>query len=381
MNINRKYYSQLKRNSIPHSLFFLIPLCCLIFSPTALSDTDESLINSLQRRLGELDISNANLQHRVQELEKSIQQQQISDRNPDINSADHIYKKIDNTTADRALERSLIRSGALLLLPGQGEIQPSIAYSHDQTSRPVFINDNGTIIIASEQRRRDVVDANLLLRIGLSHDSQIELGLPYRTVSQQRVTQEDATLIAENSERASGKNSLQLGVAKTVFREQGWLPDIVARINASMVSGNNKDNAENLGIASHNAITGSLTSIHRQDPLVFLAGLSYQHSYEKNSSRPGDSKGLSLGVVLAASPETSLRWVIEHSVIDETTINGNKIPGSNQTAGSFTIGASSIINRNLFVDVATVIGLTESATDYAIVISFTKSFNLPSALR
>jgi hypothetical protein len=56
---------------------------------------------------------------------------------------------------DRALERTLVQSGALLLPLGQAEIEPSFSYTRREGSVPVLFTENGATFVAEQDIRRN----------------------------------------------------------------------------------------------------------------------------------------------------------------------------------------------------------------------------------
>ena len=91
----------------------------------------------------------------------------------------------------------------------------------------------------------------------------------------------------------------------------------------------------------------------------------------------GDEIVLSVGSLLCAIPETSLRFVFVQRFINELEIGGLEIDGSDQTIGTFTIGASSVLDRGVLLDVAGSIGLTNDGPDYSVFISLPIRFDAP----
>jgi hypothetical protein len=80
---------------------------------------------------------------------------------------------------------------------------------------------------------------------------------------------------------------------------------------------------------------------------------------------------LSLGTVLATSPDTSLRFFLDQNMVDEAELDSADVPGSDTVVSLFSIGVSSVLSSRMFLDVELSVGLTDAAPDYAI------SFALP----
>jgi hypothetical protein len=139
--------------------------------------------------------------------------------------------EVDEEAAERALERTLIQRGVLLLPSGQMEIEPSFAYTRNERDTPgeVFAAQN-RLIASNEKLRRDIFDADIQVRLGMPFDSQLELRLPYRYVDQSRVTELSASPLNEEDQTGSDFGDIRIGLAKTLLRERRWWPDLVARV-------------------------------------------------------------------------------------------------------------------------------------------------------
>jgi hypothetical protein len=278
---------------------------------------------------------------------------------------------------DRALERTLVQTGVLLLPFGQAEFEPFFSYSRQEVDVPVLFADAGAIGTGNQEARRNEFVTGLALRVGLPFDSQVELDLPYRYVDQSVVTPVGFGQRENDDGSGHGLGDLRVGVAKTLLRENGgWWPDLVARASWDTDTGQTTDNDVVLG-GGFNELRGSLSAIKRQDPLAFVGSVSYEKSFENDNVEPGDELGFSIGTFLAASPGTSLRLALGQSFIDNSKVDGQGINGSDRVIGVATLGASVILGRGVLLDVAADIGLTDEAPDYAARASLPIRFNLP----
>jgi hypothetical protein len=178
---------------------------------------------------------------------------------------------------------------------------------------------------------------------------------------------------------------IRVGLAKTLLRESGWLPDIVGRMTWDTDTGkqqtfNNALTGAASGVAtatSFNELMFSATALKRQDPLAFTSTLSYRKTFKKDGIEPGDVYSLILGATLAASPQTSLSVGIQQSFIGNTRIFNNSIPGTDAISSIFTFGTSSIIANRLFFSTTVGIGLTKNAPDYFISVAVPLRFQVP----
>ncbi len=275
---------------------------------------------------------------------------------------------VEEGAAERALERSLTREGLLLLPSGALEIEPRLTYSRSEDSTPGFVM-NGDEVFASEmERNADNFTADLALRLGLPWDTQLEIGLPYRWRDIETVTNLGFAPTGASSVSGSGLGDLRVGLAKTLLRERLWLPDLVGRITWDTDTGEQRDGNVALG-GGFNELQGSITAIKRQDPIAFVGGLSYEHSFEQDQVQPGATLAANFGGFLALSPETSLRLLIAGAYQQETELSGNKIDGSDRTFGTLILGGSTLLAPGTLVNLSVGIGLTNDADDLSITLS------------
>jgi hypothetical protein len=285
--------------------------------------------------------------------------------------------EVDPDAVDRALERTLVETGVLLLPLGQAQMEPSFSYTRDVIDTPTFVTENGTTFVGEQQVRRNEFTSGQNLRVGLPFDAQAEISVPYRYVDQSTVTKVGFGERNKSSGSGYGFGDISVGLAKTLLRENGgWWPDLVGRVRWDTDTGKSSDGDVPLG-GGFNEIAGSLSAVKRQDPLAFVAGVSYERAFEHNNVRPGDELGFSVGTVLAASPETSLSLSFSQNFSNEVEVDGRGVDGSDGVDGVLSIGAASILGRGLFVNTSVDIGVTDDAPDYAIRASVPIRFNLP----
>jgi AMIN domain/Putative MetA-pathway of phenol degradation len=284
--------------------------------------------------------------------------------------------EVDEEAAERALERTLVVTGALLLPFGKAEIQPRFAYIRREEDAPIFL-EQGRQFIASQEVRRNTFTGNLFLRFGLPFDSQLEVGIPYRYVEQEVVTEADFGARAKTEGHGSGFGDIRLGLAKGLLHERNWWPNLIARVTWDTDSGATSDDGVSLG-GGFNELQGSLIMTKYQDPLVFIGGTSYGTTFEKDHINPGDQLSFSVGALLAASPETSLRVVLNQIFVNELQLGDRAISGSDQVIGTLDFGASLIIGRGKFLDLTAGMGLTDEAPDYSVGISLAVRFDIPT---
>ena len=358
----------------------------------------DALIVDLQRRVGELERQSATTADRAPPNPQPVAAKPVPSVPPVPSSAEQEPStqaeeapaaasgaapaapgqfEVDEEAAERALERTLVVTGALLLPFGQADLQPSFTYIRSEQDAPTLFSAQGRQFIASQDVRRNTFIADLFLRFGLPFDSQLEVDIPYRYVEQEVVTEVDFGARAETESHGSGFGDLNLGLAKGLLEERNWWPDLIGRVTWDTDSGENSDDGFSLGGGFHE-LQGSLTMTKRQDPLVFIGSASYGTTFEKDDINPGDQLGFSVGALLAASPETSLRVVLNQTFVNELEIGDSAISGSDQVIGTLNFGASSIIGRGKFLDLTAGMGLTDEAPDYSVGISVAIRFDVPT---
>jgi hypothetical protein len=277
--------------------------------------------------------------------------------------------------AERALERSLVATGVLLLPFGQVEIQPDASYVRRENQVPVLSSINGDLVLPQQKVRRNEFQQSLSARGGLPFDTQLEFNLPYNEVDQENVTNV-AIATSSRSGTGWGLGDLSLGVAKTVLREKNWWPDLITRFTWTAPTGQFKSNDVVLG-SGFNRLLGEVVALKRQDPLAFFTEAFYQTTFERNGFEPGDNLGLSGGLFLATSPETSLQLSLDQNFVQDSKLNGKKQKGSDQVASVLNLGFSSILARNVLLQMVAGVGLTDDAPDYSVKLSLPIRFSLP----
>lgn len=273
---------------------------------------------------------------------------------------------IDEELLARALERSLVITGGVLLPRGQFEVEPGLQF--DYTGRSVI----GLV-------RRETIVASLGLRVGLPWTSQLELAVPY-------VRQKVETLIGGVSSTAddSGIGDVQIGLSKELVSTGRSGTSLIGNITYQNASGDS--NLAFIGNpalsllalpslgAGFDAVQATLTAVKRMDPLVFLGSLT--HSFNRSTTAasgaeidPSDSTGASFRAILATSPSASLRLGFSLARSGDLKVNGAPLPGSKQTLGLLEMGGSVVITRRVLLDVAFAAGLTETAPDFILGVS------------
>jgi hypothetical protein len=270
--------------------------------------------------------------------------------------------EVSEEAAERALERTLVATGNLVIPEGFAEVQPVFSYVRNEAPTLVLFN------VAQNQ-----FTPILGFRIGLPWESQIDMAVPWNYVEQEQtnITVAPARIVSDRWGSSIG--DVTVGATKTFLHESGWIPGLLGRVAYEIPTGPLSSNMVPLP-SGRSQLSFSLTALKRQDPLVFVGTGGYTKSFQNNQVKPGDSKFFSAGAFLATSPETTLRGVLSQSFSKDFTIRDVTIPGSNSVQSVLTFGASSILGRGILVDLQVGFGLTNTSPKYQVVLSSTYRF-------
>ena len=281
---------------------------------------------------------------------------------------------VDELAAERALERTLVQAGALLLPGGGIELIPAVSITAGEFDFPVTGDFGSGVETASVNLEREEIDLSLTARFGLPFDSQFEIGLPYRAVSETTRLSIGGVPAEETDRTGSGTGDFTVGLAKTLLREGRLWPDIVARVSWGSGRGDESDDGVLLG-GGFQSLSGSLSFVKRQDPLALLLTVGYRGIRESGEIAPGDEWILSFGTALAVSPESSLFGSITQRSRLKTKISGESVTGSDIDAVTMNFGLSTILSRGTLLTLFSEIGMSADAPDYSL------GFTLPIRVR
>jgi outer membrane murein-binding lipoprotein Lpp len=277
---------------------------------------------------------------------------------------------------ERALERSLIEQGGLLLPSYKLDVVPELQYTYTDTTSELAIVSVSPTTIAPVVTRQDTLETGVIARYGLPLASQFNIHIPY--ITQWSKVANQATNTTQSS-TTSGLGDIDFGLSKQLLFEHRWVPDAIATVDWKTTTGTAHFNPLINSIAAVNG-TGngfdqalaSLTLVKRQDPLVFLATGAYTYVFSAEHGganfEPGDEVEGRLGTILAASADTSLRFIFDTTFFEKGKLNGMSIAGSDTNQSFLEIGASSVISASTLVDAAVDIGLTRQTPDFRFIL-------------
>jgi hypothetical protein len=292
--------------------------------------------------------------------------QQAADTNPPATNPPAPGQfEVNPEAAERALERTLVATGNLLVPKGFAEVEPLFSYTRRENPTQVVFDLN-----------RNELSWALDMRFGLPWESQFEIVLPYNLAQQQVTDIAVAPPQQVSNKWGNSFGDLTVGLAKTFVHESGWIPDLLGRVNYEIPTG--PENSNQVPLTSRRSLLAfSLTAVKRQDPLVFVATGGYTKSYQAGQINLGDQVNFLTGVFLASSPETSLRAVLQNNFVQDVRLNDITFRGSDTVQSILTFGASSILGRGILVDLQAGIGLTTTAPKYTVILSGTYRFGMP----
>ena len=94
------------------------------------------------------------------------------------------------------------------------------------------------------------------------------------------------------SSNRGGLGDVSLTLQKQVLHEKGWIPDLLVNLNYTAATGSPSLSQRQLSTfpfavgtgSGFNSLGAGVTALKRQDPLVFLGGLQYTHSFPSTIS-------------------------------------------------------------------------------------------------
>ena len=330
-----------------------LALCCVLLCTGARAQT----VEDLQRQLAAKD---SRIKQLEQELKNERKQRSTSSKStmPSQLKTPAGAKPTRSTTMaphpiattepaddefDRALERTLVREGALVLPPWSYELTPQFSYAHwDKVQDPAI---------------RNSYNAALTFRMGLPWTSQISATLPYE-FDQFR-----------DGSSSSGLADAGFLFSKALLVELDWTPNLVGSIGwTSPTSVGGKTFSP---IPYVSGFQAGVTASKRLDPLVVFGSVSYFSSVSREiagtRSDPAGVVGARFGGSLALSPATSITAGFNFGYLTQPT--DFIVPGSDRILSSVDVGFTTILWRRTALNVTTQFGLTGHVPDFRLIAS------------
>jgi hypothetical protein len=317
----------------------MIRIVCLSVLFTFSSVARPQSVGELKVMVEERDATIRELQQRIEALENKKPLRSAQPSRP-ASPTD-----ADDEELDRALERTLVQQGGLVLRRGTYEFEPQLSYSHWDPNRSSF---------------RHELDSAVSLRAGLGWDTQLQVHVPYVNVT-------------TSAGSATSIGDVDLAFSKQFARESQSGPGLVGSIGWVSRTGKNELDGTVPTGSGFNVLQGALTAVKRHDPMVFYGGLSYASALSREISgariSPGNILGVRAGGVLAVRPDTSINVGLNLGFAGTGSVNGQSVQNSDATIGSLQIGIGIVVTRTIMLNFSTDIRVTGAVPDYRLTAS------------
>lgn len=251
----------------------------------------------------------------------------------------------DEDDMERALERTLVREGALVLPLWTYEVTPQFSYAHWDKIQDPFI--------------RNSYSAGVSFRMGLPWQSQVTVSLPY-TYSEGR----------DGFPSSSGLGDAGILLSKELLLDDGWVPNLVGSVGWTSPT----SLGTNFGpIPYVSGFQAGLTASKRLDPLVVFLGASYFSSASRDIAgtqfNPADVVGLRAGGSLAISPASSITAGFNLAYLTNTQPADFIVPNSDRVLSSVDVGFSTIVWNRTLLNITAQFGITGHVPDFRLITS------------
>jgi hypothetical protein len=250
---------------------------------------------------------------------------------------------------DRALERTLVREGAIVLPAFSYELTPYASWAHwDSVQNPAVSNSFG---------------AGLTFRMGLPWRSQFSASLPY-VVDKLR-----------NGGTSAGLADAGFLFSSELFQETEAWPTLVGSVGWTSPTSSACCSGP---IPYVSGLHAGVTAAKRFDPLVAFASLSYFSALSRKVAGtledPTDIVGARLGASLAVTPSLSLTGTINLAWLTNPAPHDLPVHNSDRILTSLDLGVSTIVWPKTLLTFTTQVGLTGNLPDVRLITSLPVRF-------
>jgi hypothetical protein len=226
----------------------------------------------------------------------------------------------------RALERTLVQEGLLVLPRGRYELHPQLSYAH-------WDSDRGPV--------RSAWGASLTARAGVGWDTQLQLTVPYAHV-------------ATSAASSTGLGDVSISATRQLAPERGPFPGLLA--SAGWVASTGEDASGGrvpLG-TGFDVLQAGVSLLKRADPLVYYGGATYSLPLPRDIAgvrvEPGHSYGMRAGTALAVTPYTSMNAALNLIVAAASQVGGQRLSDSDAMLGTLQIGIGTVLGPALMLN-------------------------------
>jgi hypothetical protein len=247
----------------------------------------------------------------------------------------------DDEELARALERTLVREGALVLPPWRFQVTPQFSYGHwDKVQDPFISNSySGALSVA----------------MGLPWTSQVSISVPY-VFDQGR----------DGNRSSSGFADVGFLLSKELLVDNGTVPNLVGSVG--WTSPTNLSSATG-PIPYVSGFQAGLTASKRLDPLVVFLSASYFSAAEVAGLEfnPANVVGGRMGASLAISPATAITAGFNVAYLTGTHSADIVLPNSDRLLSSVDVGFNTLLWNRTMLSITTQFGITGHTPDFRVI--------------
>jgi hypothetical protein len=269
----------------------------------------------------------------------------------------------DDELAARALERTLVGRGALVLPPGRAEAVAGLAYGHER--EPVAATMDG--LPAFAEIRAQTAAAFVGVRLGLPARLQLDATLPL-------VAGDRRVAIGASDERATappGLGDARLALTRHLASLRGGSLHLLAAGGWLAPTGTSPYRGGGRGAIARgegvHAASASLTAVRIAEPLVLVATGTYTARLARETPvgdvDAADTVALSLTSLVAITPGDTLSLGLDVEHGGELRVDRTPVPGTDATVGLARLGISTALSRRVLLTFGAAFGATDDAPD------------------
>jgi hypothetical protein len=263
------------------------------------------------------------------------------------------------------IRKVFLRQSAVLLHPGQVEVEGAFNYQHTQAF--------ATILNAKFRQFQVPLD----FRAGLFNRGEGFMAIPVAYARQDLAFADNVI-----SHKKFGIGDATVGLNYELASETATRPDIIASVALGVPTGS-KPNEQGLSLGTgHWMTTVGLQFVKIADPVALFGGVSYGHQFQAryflddavHKVDPGEIGGYNFGFGFAVNENISLSAQVSGSYQSCTKADGKKIFGSSKEPASLRSALTYRYSRGTYVEPSITIGLDQDTPDFAIGFSLTRRF-------
>jgi hypothetical protein len=247
----------------------------------------------------------------------------------------------DNQELERALERTLVREGALVLPTWGFQVTPQFSYAHWDKIQDPFISNtySGALSVA----------------MGLPWQSQISVSVPY-VFDQGR----------NGNPPSSGFADVGFLLSKELLVENGPVPNLVGSLG--WTSPTSRSSAVG-PIPYVSGFQAGFTASKQLDPLVVFLSGSYFSAAEVAGVQfnPANVVGGRIGASLAISPATAITAGFNVAYLTDTHSADLVLPNSDRLLSSVDVGFNTLLWNRTMLSITTQFGITGHTPDFRVI--------------